>query len=95
MTLMLISTSYPGLLRLLISESNKRRIPGYEVVLIFETSQASFLISCFSLKISCEIKKISWQHAAMLADFLMPCLHVHVYECTRLETHIIFSLDIK
>jgi hypothetical protein len=31
------------------------------------------LISCFSLKISCEIKKISWQHAAMLADFLMPC----------------------
>jgi hypothetical protein len=41
-------------------------------MLIFEISQASFLISCFSLKISCEIKKISWQHAAMLADFLMP-----------------------
>jgi hypothetical protein len=24
------------------------------------------LISCFSLKISCEIKHISWEHAAML-----------------------------
>jgi hypothetical protein len=36
-------------------------------MLIFEISGASFLISCFSLKISCEIKKISWQHAAMLA----------------------------
>jgi hypothetical protein len=68
--LMLISTSYPGLLRLLISESNKRRSPGYEVVLIFEISQASFLISCFSLKISCEIKKISWQHAAGLSHAL-------------------------
>jgi hypothetical protein len=43
------------------------------LMLIFEISRASFLISCFSLKISCEIKKISWQHAAMLADFLMPC----------------------
>jgi hypothetical protein len=42
------------------------------LMLIFEISQASFLISSFSLKISCEIKKISWQHAAMLADFLMP-----------------------
>jgi hypothetical protein len=42
-------------------------------MLIFEISQALFLISCFSLKISCEIKKISWQHAAMLADFLVPC----------------------
>jgi hypothetical protein len=30
-------------------------------MLIFEISRASFLI-----------KKISWQHAAMLADFLMP-----------------------
>jgi hypothetical protein len=38
-------------------------------MLIFEISRAS---SCFSLKISGEIKKISWQHAAMLADFLMP-----------------------
>ena len=36
------------------------------LMLIFEISRASFLISCFSLK-------ISWQHAAMLADFLMPC----------------------
>ena len=67
---MLISTSHPGLLRLLISESNKRRSPGYEVVLIFEISQASFLISCFSLKISCEIKKNSWQHAAGLSHAL-------------------------
>jgi hypothetical protein len=25
------TTSYPGLLRLLLSESNKRRSPGYEV----------------------------------------------------------------
>jgi hypothetical protein len=31
------------------------------------------LISCFSLTISCEIKKSSWEHSAMLADFLMPC----------------------
>jgi hypothetical protein len=45
------------------------------LMLIFEISRASFLISCFSLKISCEIK-ISWQHAAMLADFLMPCKYV-------------------
>jgi hypothetical protein len=43
------------------------------------------LISCFSLKISCEIKKISWQHAAMLADFLMPC-------CTRYSA---FRSDVK
>jgi hypothetical protein len=42
------------------------------LMLIFEISRASFLISCFSLKNSGEIKKNSWQHAAMLADFLMP-----------------------
>jgi hypothetical protein len=45
---------------------------------IFEISRASFLISCFSLKITCEIKKISWQHAAMLADFLMPCKRIYL-----------------
>jgi hypothetical protein len=40
-------------------------------MLIFEISGASFLISCFSLKISCEIKKISWQHAGGLSHALV------------------------
>jgi hypothetical protein len=51
------------------------------LMLIFEISQASFLISCFSLKISCQIKKISWQHAAGLSHALVitVCLSLTIF----------------
>jgi hypothetical protein len=43
------------------------------LMLIFEISRASFLISCFSLKISCEIKKnflAAYCHAGGLSHAL-------------------------
>ena len=65
------------------------------LMLIFEISRASFLISCFPLKISCEIKKISWQHATMLADFLMPCKRIYLLLGYRYKIFLGLILNYK
>ena len=60
-----------------------------KVVTTYDQQNQTALSSLFTqffllLKISCEVKKFSWQHAALLGDFLKPWqkLCLFIYLCT-------------